>query len=182
MDKILEHIYAFDFGVLNYIQEHSRFHITDIFFREITELGDAGILWICISLLLLSCKRYRQSGIILILTLIISSVVGVVIIKPAVSRLRPFVLAAQDITFITPPGGYSFPSGHTISSVSSAVCIYKADKNAGILAVIIAALISYSRMYFYVHYPTDVLMGFLMGIIIPTILFILTDKYKPKRI
>lgn len=152
-----------DIAILDTIQLMARGSFKDIFFSIITAFGDGGILWICLGIMMLFTKRTRTAGIVLLFALAFTSSLGVLVIKPAVCRLRPFVLTGFENVFISPPGGFSFPSGHTVTSAAAAVCIYKADRKAGLAAIFIAALIAYSRMYFYVHYPTDVLAGLIIG-------------------
>ncbi len=160
---LLNMIIDADIAILDTIQQGVRCGIGDVFFSIITAFGDGGVLWICLGIMMLLAKRTRTAGIVLLFALAFTSSLGVLVIKPAVCRLRPFVLTGFEHVFISPPGGYSFPSGHTVTSAAAAVCIYKADRRAGAAAVIIAALIAYSRMYFYVHYPTDVLAGLILG-------------------
>lgn len=161
--NIFEMITEADLNILDMIQDRTRSGFGDIFFSYITEFGDGGILWILIAAMMLFTKRTRTAGIVLLFALAFTSSFGVLVLKPAVSRLRPFVLTEFVNVFITPPGGFSFPSGHTITSAAAAVCVYKADRRAGIAAIITASLVAYSRMYFYVHYPTDILAGLIIG-------------------
>ena len=62
------------------------------------------------------------------------------------------------------PKDYSFPSGHTQASFAAATALFTGNKKAGICAYVLAALIAFSRLYLYVHFPTDVLAGVVIGI------------------
>ena len=66
---------------------------------------------------------------------------------------------------IASPTDFSFPSGHTMSSFAAASVIFHANTNMGIMAFVFASLIAFSRLYLYVHYPTDVLAGIVLGIL-----------------
>ena len=64
------------------------------------------------------------------------------------------------------PHDYSFPSGHTAASFTAAMALYLAGENKMWKpALVLACLIAVSRLYLYVHYPTDVLGGAVIGII-----------------
>lgn len=169
MIQILQAIQSIDFSVLNSIQNEIRCSLLDHAFSSITELSIVTILWISVGVLMTVSKQTRKYGIVLLLALAVGTIVGVYIIKPIVCRIRPYVITGIT-TYITPPGGYSFPSGHTTSSTISAFCVYRANKKAGIFTIILAALIAYSRLYFYVHFPTDILGGFFIGSIISTLM------------
>lgn len=151
-----------DFQILDFIQTYLRTPFLDSFFSRITHLGDAGTVWILIAVILLFTKRYRKAGLGMLLTMLIAYILGDLIIKPLAGRARPFTY--RDIKLlIPPPGQYSFPSGHSASSFGAAVFLYLCNKKLGIPAFVLAALIAFSRLYLYVHYPTDVLGGILLG-------------------
>ena len=71
---------------------------------------------------------------------------------------------------------FSFPSGHTLASFEAATVLMIRDKRFGIPALILAILIALSRLYLYVHYPTDVLAGALLGVFIGIFACFLVDK------
>ena len=74
------------------------------------------------------------------------------------------------------PSDSSFPSGHTSSAFAAAVSIFLTNKKAGIMALILAVLIAFSRMYFFVHFPTDILGGILTGVICAKIATVFVKK------
>lgn len=131
--------------------------------------------------LLSSSKKIRtqkRKPLVFFLSLIIFSIVGLLILKPIIGRPRPFMVEAFDL-LIKEPMGYSFPSGHTGSSFAAAFTIYYYNKKEGILALILAALIGFSRMYLSVHYPTDVLAGLILGYLSSLVaLKIIKNKYE----
>ena len=89
------------------------------------------------------------------------------IIKNLVQRPRPFVTFTDIQILIPTPSEFSFPSGHTASSFAAAAVFYRfLPKQLGIPAVVLAGLIGFSRLYVGVHYPTDVLAGMLMGVLL----------------
>ena len=75
---------------------------------------------------------------------------------------------------------FSFPSGHTIASFEAAVVLLKNSKKMGIPAMILAVLISFSRLYLYVHYPTDVIASVILGTLFALIGNALAGLIAPK--
>lgn len=150
----------------------------DAFFTFYTRLGDHGELWILIGLLLLTNKKTRSIGIIALLALAIEFVTVDFMLKPLVMRDRPFITHPLDI-LIEIPRGSSFPSGHTASSFAVAgVLLFNKVKGKWI-AIALATIMGLSRMYLFVHYPTDVLVGCLWGLIVAySVTIIYRNKYQ----
>lgn len=167
----MQFIQAFDDRILNFIQENLRNPIMDKIIPIITSLGNGGLVWIIIAIIFIITKKYRKYGLIMLITLIICELVGDIAIKHLVGRERPFNVTKAIELLIKPPTGYSFPSGHTMSSFAAATIISKMNKKFGIAAFILAALIGFSRMYLYVHYPSDVLVGCILGIIFSSLTY-----------
>ena len=92
-----------------------------------------------------------------------------VTLKPLVARIRPYdlqeTLGNHINLLISAQHDYSFPSGHTIASFEACVVLLIHDKRMGIPATILACLIAFSRLYLYVHYPTDVIFSLFAGIL-----------------
>ena len=131
----------------------------------ITRLGDAGIIWILLCIVLLILPKTRKSGVVLMAALLVDLVVCNVILKPLVHRIRPFDVKTGIELLVKRPTDYSFPSGHTAASVASVMALYLAgEKKIWVPALVLAVLIAFSRLYLYVHYPTDVLGGMIIGI------------------
>lgn len=167
----MEAIYEFDYSVINFIYENLHSDFADGFFSLITHLGDAGLFWIALAAVLLVFKRTRRAGAAMGLALIFGVLVGNAFLKPLIARIRPYdnlafdplVKSAADL-LIKAPSDFSFPSGHTLASFEGAGAIFCWNRKWGIPALILAALIAFSRLYLYVHYFTDVLAGMLLGL------------------
>ncbi|MBQ7920580.1 MAG: phosphatase PAP2 family protein [Lachnospiraceae bacterium] len=142
----------------------------------ITTLGNAGIFWICLGLLLLAVPRTRKCGGCMLLSMALTFILGNLILKNMVARPRPFTVATDIVLKIPQPGEYSFPSGHTMNSFTAATTVFLFYKKSGIAAFVLAALIAFSRMYLFVHYPTDILGGIVLGIVDALLIFRLTSK------
>lgn len=136
----------------------------------ITTLGNSGFIWILFAIIFYTKKSTRKYGLFMLIALIIGFIIGNIILKNLIGRERPFI-QLDLIPFINAPKGYSFPSGHSLSSFIGASCIFFINKKWGVLAFILAFLIAISRVLLVVHYPTDIIFGALLGILISFLLF-----------
>ena len=155
-----------EFAILDFIQKYMTSPIMDKIMVFITSLGNSGMIWIITALLMLCSKKYRKTGLILAIGLVGSLIFGNMILKPIFHRLRPFQIKEGIDLIISAPHDYSFPSGHTLASVISATILLLRERKIGICALVLAILIAFSRMYLYVHFPTDILGGIVLGIVI----------------
>ena len=158
----------FDLPILDWIAANLHCSFLDFIMPLITLLGDAGIFWIAVAVVLLLIPKQRKAGLSMGISLLIGLVVCNMILKPWVGRIRPYEY--QLIHFgktiellVATPHDFSFPSGHTIASFEAAVALTVHNRKLGIPAMILAVLIAFSRMYLYVHYPTDVLASVILG-------------------
>ena len=133
---------------------------------KVTLLGNGGAVWILAAAILLATKKYRKYGAFLLVGLAVGVLVGNLMLKPLIARPRPCWRDESVQLLIANPTDYSFPSGHTLSSVIGATVLTKANRNFGLLAIPPAALIAFSRLYLYVHFPTDVLGAAVLGVAI----------------
>lgn len=132
----------------------------------ITRFGDAGIIWIVMSLVLLLIPKTRKSGVIMTAALIVDVLLCNVVLKNLVARTRPYDVNTGVQLLVARLHDYSFPSGHTAASFASVTALYLAgEKKLWKFALVLACLIAISRLYLYVHYPTDVLGGILFGVV-----------------
>lgn len=133
----------------------------------ITSLGNAGIFWILLTLVMLIVCKDKKVAWTSALALLFSLLVINIFLKNTVMRARPCWIDDTIPLLVKNPKDYSFPSGHSSASFASAVSIvqYARYRKQGIAAVILAALIAVSRMYVFVHFPTDVFVGTILGII-----------------
>jgi undecaprenyl-diphosphatase len=154
-----------DINILYFIRESFSNPVMDKLMVIITNLGDKGFIWIVIGVILLAQRKYRKIGFILLIALLINAIMGEVIIKNIVQRPRAFITYPDINIIIKPPSSYSFPSGHTASSFAAAVVIGYYIKNWRAMAYTFASLIAFSRLYLFVHYPSDILAGILLGVI-----------------
>lgn len=161
----------FDGGILTFVQTYLHNPVTDQIFPIFTNLGEGGLLWFAVALLLLLFKSTRRSSALMLCAMAVGFLLGEVGIKNLVCRPRPF--AAYPGLYellIPPPSGFSFPSGHTCASFAAATVLTARRDQPGWYhwaivgaAWVFALLIAFSRIFLFVHYPTDVLAGGLLG-------------------
>lgn len=163
----MEALLNLDGGFLMFLQESVRNPILNSIMIFITTLGDGGFIWIAATIVLLIPRKTRKVGIMSAVALLGSLIINNNIIKNLVQRPRPFVTFTDLRILIPTPSEFSFPSGHTSSSFAAAAVFYRFfPKRLGIPAIVLAGLIGFSRLYVGVHYPTDVLAGVIMGILL----------------
>lgn len=160
-----------DWSILHWIQETLTCPLFDVLMPKITLLGNGGAVWLLAAGGLLCTKKYRRQGLILLGGLAAGVLVGNVCLKNLVARPRPCWLDESVRLLIASPTDYSFPSGHTLSSVIGATILTKTDQRFGYAAIPLAALIAFSRLYLYVHFPSDVLAAAVLGIAIGLLTF-----------
>lgn len=159
-----------DFKILYMINELHN-DILDKIMIFITNLGDAGIVWILLAIILLFMKKTRKCGILMIISMGIGVIFGNIILKNLIARPRPCWIDRSIKLLIETPKDYSFPSGHTLASFEAAIMIYLNNKKAGLISIIMACLIAFSRMYLFVHFPTDILGGAILGTVISILVY-----------
>ena len=138
--------------------------ILDKIMQLITHLGDAGIIWIILTIVMILIPKTRKSGVIMAAALIVDVILCNVILKNLIARVRPYDVNTAVQVLVAKPKDFSFPSGHTAASFASVTALYLAgEKKLWKPALALAILIAFSRMYLYVHYPTDILGGVIFG-------------------
>ena len=158
-------IMNFEFWILDGIQ-NLRTPAVDVLMPFITRFGNGGVIWIVLTVILLLIPKTRKTGLILAAALILDGIFCNLFLKNLVRRIRPCDINDAVRLLIPYPSDYSFPSGHTAVSFAAASALYFAgEKYLWKAALVLAAFIAFSRMYLYVHYPTDILGGALLGIL-----------------
>ena len=175
---------SFDLPILDWIQAHLQSGFMDKFMPFITKFGDHGTFWMIVAAVLFVFPKTRKTGLGMAIAMMIGLLVCNVTLKPLVGRIRPYDLQAVFGVTILLLGermhDFSFPSGHTIASFEAAVVMLKNSKKLGIPAMILAVLITFSRLYLYVHYPTDVIASIILGTLFALIGNALAGLIAPK--
>ena len=152
-----------EFKVLDFIRETLSCDVMDTVMKCITYIGEVGWFWILLGVVLLFFKQTRKIGVTMLGALLLNLIVCNVTLKPLVGRIRPYDIKEGIDLIIKTPHDFSFPSGHTAASFAGAVAVFMYNKKWGGAAILIATLIGFTRLYLYVHFPTDVLAGALIG-------------------
>ena len=155
-----------EFSILDFIQNQFRTSFGDFVMPLISKLGNGGIIWLVLSGLLCVFPKYRKAGVTMLTALALDVFLCNVMLKPLVGRMRPFTVNTGVELLINAPKDFSFPSGHTAASFAAAFALLFVKNKLWIPSMILASLIAFSRLYLYVHYPTDVLAGILLGLIV----------------
>ncbi len=175
---ILQSIQHLDGEILLKIQQYLRTDMLTPFMKAVTFLGNAGWFWILSTVILLCIPKTRKTGITAALSISFGFLVTNLFLKNLVARPRPFAVIDNLTVLIAKPTDFSFPSGHTTASFAvTLVMLWMLPKKVGIPAVILAALVAFSRLYLGVHYPTDVLAGFVIALVGSTLAARLVRRY-----
>ncbi|WP_101772866.1 phosphatase PAP2 family protein [Peptostreptococcus faecalis] len=156
----------YDIMILNFIKEYFHSNVGDAFFVFITYLGEGGFIWILLALFLILLKKEYRLGISMFVALSLVGIVCLLIVKPMVARERPFYYVEGIQLLIKKPTDFSFPSGHTASSFAAVTVLFLNKSKSFKPTLVLAVLISFSRLYLYVHYPSDVLFGIIFGVLL----------------
>ncbi|MBQ8109930.1 MAG: phosphatase PAP2 family protein [Clostridia bacterium] len=177
MDAIMQ----FDSSILLWIQDSLRTDFLSPIVKVITHLGDKGIFWIAVTLALLCFRKTRRLGVMCLVSMVIGLVVTNLVIKNWVARIRPYEVIPGLNCIVGLAKDYSFPSGHTTNSLACAWVLFRrAPKKWGVSALVLAILISLSRLYVGIHYPTDVIGGAVIGICSACLALWLAPKLEKK--
>ncbi|MBP5197546.1 MAG: phosphatase PAP2 family protein [Lachnospiraceae bacterium] len=160
---------AFEISVLDFIQT-LRTPLMDRFMSAFTHLGDAGIFWIVFTLVLIAIPVTRKMGSVLAIALVYDLFICNIILKNLFARPRPFFENPDITLLIKTPSEYSFPSGHaaTAFTIFFGILFFKEGKKLlglEIFVLIMGIVLSYSRLYLYVHFPTDIIGGIFIGLL-----------------
>lgn len=138
----------------------------DVIMPFISKLGNAGLVWIVFAIILIIVPKTRKSGVIVMAALCVDVFLCNGILKHVFGRIRPCNVNKAIPLLIARPSDFSFPSGHTAASFAATAALYFAgEKKLWKPALGLAVLIAFSRLYLYVHYPTDILGGIVVGVL-----------------
>lgn len=168
-----------DFYILDFLQTMARSGFWDRFFPFFTSLGDP-FMFVCYAAILLVISKTRRDGFMVSAGMLTGLLLGELLIKNLVQRARPCWIKPEVILLVKNPKDYSFPSGHTMTmTIFTFILVYNHPKLAfGLVPA--ALLLAYSRMYLYLHFPSDILAGIILGLAIGFLTVKLTPKVEKK--
>ena len=151
---------AAELAVLDWLQAHLRCDFLDAVMPWISRICDHGEIWILLAAVLLLLRKHRWTGMSLSFALILDLICCNIVLKPLIGRVRPFLVNTAVEA--------SFPSGHTAASFAAVFALRASGSPLWKPALVLAAGIAFSRLYLYVHWPTDVLGGIVVGAVVGT--------------
>lgn len=169
-----------DFYILDAVSKLRCDVLTPIM-KALSYAGTGGAVWIVTCLVMIAIPKTRKIGIFALIAMAVDYVSGGLILKHLVARDRPYTLHPQIDTIIKRPTSYSFPSGHTSSAVAATAAIFIQNKKLSIPFIILAVMIMFSRLYFCVHYPSDIIGGIIHGILWAAVTYITIKKFTEKK-
>ena len=176
----MEAIQNFDLSVLNGIQQSLKCGFLDFLTVALSYITTSGIIWIVLGVVLTCIKKTRAVGIVVLMALAVGFLSGDVLLKHIVQRPRPFTVNTDIQLLIKQPSGASFPSTHsTLAAAVTTVLLVKNKRALGYCALALTVCIAFSRLYLYVHYPTDVLCGLLLGVLSGVAALLIAKAIKP---
>lgn len=150
---------SIDWSILHWVRDVLTCPFLDFLMPKLILLSNGGAVWL----------------------LAVGVLVGNVCLKNLIARPRPCWLDSSVRLLIADPTDYSFPSGHTLSSVIGATILTKTDRRFGYAAIPLAALIAFSRLYRYIHFPSDVLAAAVLGVMIGELAFYADRRWTERR-
>jgi undecaprenyl-diphosphatase len=152
-----------DVTILNYVQDHCHNRFTDVFFTFLSRMGNGGAIWFCFAFYLFSTPHQKQYALMIFFAIAFSHLISQ-ILKPIIGRPRPFVTYPGKQLLIHTPGGYSCPSGHSATSFAAATVLSMVGLQFAVAAFLLAFGIAFSRVFLFVHYPSDTIIGAALGV------------------
>lgn len=161
---MIEWITQADFAVLYWIREHLCCGFLDAVMPVLSDSMNAGIPCILLAAVLLCVPKTRRTGLAIGIALASGFLFGNMVVKSVVARVRPYEVDTLIELLVERLSDFSFPSGHAIACFGTATVLTVRHRKAGVAALVLAALVAFSRLYLFVHYPTDVLAGTVIGV------------------
>lgn len=171
-----------DFMILDFIQLHFKSELLDQPLLIISLLGNKGAVWLALALLLLLIPHLRKGGLLLFYGLALDYILCNLLLKNFVQRARPCDIRIVSDMLLSCPSDFSFPSGHTMAAFVCSRILLHIDKRLGFFAYIFAFLTAFSRLYLYVHFPSDVIAGALLGTMLGVFVTSFAEKKPLKNI
>jgi undecaprenyl-diphosphatase len=155
---------TWELPVLYWIREHLTCPFFDWLMPAVSALSAHGEIWILLAAVLVCIPKTRRVGLTMGVTLLLGFLIGNVGLKNIIARVRPYDVATDVTLLVERLHDFAFPSGHTLASFGAATALTLTHRRWGAAALVLAAAIGFSRLYLFVHYPTDVVAGALLGV------------------
>ena len=166
MEEFFATLQAREFDLLYMIRTNLQCPFMDDFVKALSKIaGNYGHLWVVLGIVLLIFRKTRKAGFSVLLSYALVYLTGQLGLKDLIARERPCSIDTAVQLIVSRPSSYSCPSTHTAWAFAAATAVFMHKKSWGLLLCIPAAVIGFSRLYLFVHFPTDVLLGAVLGIL-----------------
>lgn len=171
-----------DTSSMHLIHDITHCGFLDKLMPAISLLGTGGFIWIVIAVMMLLHKSTRATGVTMCLAMLLCYLTGNLFLKNLITRPRPYTVDPS-IVLLVPPSvePYSFPSGHTMNSVSAAVTLMLRKTRFAWAAMTFALLTAFSRIYLMMHFPSDVIAGAIIGALSAYLCCMVVKRYEQYR-
>ena len=170
----------FEINILYWIREHLTCPFLDWLMPPLSALSAHGEIWILLAAVLMGIPKTRRVGVTMGVTLLLGYLIGNLGLKNLIARVRPYDVVDVPL-LVAHLHDFAFPSGHTLASVGAATALTLYHRRWGAAALTLAAVIGFSRLYLFVHYPTDVVAGALLGVALAFTARWLVDRLYAKK-
>lgn len=170
--RVLQKIKEIDVKTSHFFPRFYHHRFLSATMKFIASIGDFGMIWLVLVLLLSLNDKTQLLSQKMLAALLLATIVGQVTIKSIVRRKRP-CHTFNDVEMLIPvPSDYSFPSGHTTSSFACATTVCFFFPRVGVICILFAFLMAFSRLYLFVHYLSDVTFAIILGISVGAIVML----------
>ncbi|NOT14962.1 MAG: phosphatase PAP2 family protein [Methylotenera sp.] len=166
MGLYLHHMHRLDSNMCVAVNHTSRYKLIRESFKLVSRLGD-GVFWyvLMVAILLLN----GRDGLTPVLHMVLAAASGTVLykwLKGKTLRPRPYEVRQEIKLGCAPLDKFSFPSGHTLHAVIFSIVALSYYPQLFIILVPFSSMVALSRVVLGLHYPSDVLAGALIGVLI----------------
>ena len=167
-----------DLSILLWVQDNLSSEYLTTFMYHITSIGSVILALIALYFIIKGSRSEKIAGVAVLASCVLEIVIVNGVLKNLIARPRPFVTYEEVVPLANILSEHSFPSGHTALVFSMAFVIYKLFPSVyGKVAITIACLVGFSRVYLGVHYPSDVLAGIIVGYVVSYIIELIARKF-----
>lgn len=179
---MLDFLYSIDLSIFFFINHNLSSVFLDKFFSLITDVTKWYIAYVILLGILFRYggKKGKIAAVAVIILILCADQLGAKLLKELFQRVRPCNALADVLTPLGCPGSFSFPSNHALNNFAVAVFFYRLYPNLKWVLFITAVLISLSRVYLGLHYPSDVIGGALIGSLIGYVFSLVINRINSK--